>query len=261
MEGSTILVADDNELNRRVISSMLAGVNTRVVEACDGQDALDKLTNQHIDVALLDIQMPKLTGIEVMRAAAGESRVNAAPFIALTADTTDECRSRCLDAGAVAILHKPVSLYQLYRELHRAIANLHAAHEQLQDSSLPRALRPERIDYALLEELTNSAQRPDYLASLVTCFKREGGQLLEELGHAFRAGDLDNSRALLHRLKGMSGAIGADRITNLCHDKLAIPNTELCRSANALTDQLRHLHHETADALERYLSDSSPAIP
>ncbi len=261
LRNRSVLVADDNELNRRVISSMLNGLNARIVEARDGQEALDKLAAQHIDIALLDVQMPELSGIDVMRAAAERFGLNATPLIALTADTTDECHSRCLAAGAAAVLHKPVSMRPLYRALHRAVTNAHPAQEQLPTCNPPSRHPSGEIDYALLQELAQSAQHPDYLASLATCFKTEGGQLLEELRSALRAEDLDNSRALLHRLKGMSGTIGANPIATLCHDKLAIPDIQLRASATALTEQLFRLHQETAEALEHFLSGISPATP
>jgi two-component system sensor histidine kinase RpfC len=261
LKNRTVLIADDNELNRRVISNILNSIHARVVEACDGQSALDRLINQHIDIAVLDIQMPKLTGIEVIRAVSRRDRWNATPLIALTADTTDECRSKCLEAGAIAVLHKPVSMYPLYRELCRAITCANSAQKELPSCEPQSTGGGGEIDYALLHELAQSAQRPDYLASLVTCFKSEGEKLLQDLRTALHTADFENGRALLHRLKGMSSAIGANPIAALCHDKLMSPDTELRITASGLMEQLFRLHHWTADALEAYLSSKSPTIP
>jgi len=258
LKDRTVLVADDNELNRRVISNILNSVNARVVEACNGRDALDKLNTQQFDVALLDIQMPELTGIEVMRAAAKRNQGNARPLIALTADTTDECRTRCLDAGATAVLHKPISMHSLYHELHKVITSNYSEQKRQPICERQSPDRRGKIDYALLRELARCAQNPDYLASLATCFKSEGGQLLESLRDALHTMDFENSRALLHRLKGMSSTIGANPIATLCHNKLNAPDTELRTSASALMEQLFRLHRETADALESYLSCTSP---
>ena len=82
--------------------------------------------------------------------------------------------------------------------------------------------------------------------------------MLESLRDALHTMDFENSRALLHRLKGMSSTIGANPIATLCHNKLNAPDTDLRTSASALMEQLFRLHRETADALESYLSSISP---
>jgi two-component system sensor histidine kinase RpfC len=255
----TVLVADDNELNRRVIANLLTYANIRVIEACDGRDALNKFAEHRVDVALLDIQMPELTGIEVIRSCAAQAAVNAIPLIALTADTTDQCRSQCLDAGATSILYKPVSMRSLFSELDRVIRVADSLPDDAQAQNSVAPCVHGTVDYDLLKELTQSAQHPDYFPGLIACFKKEGGQLLRQLRHELRNGDIGGSRALLHRLKGMSSAIGANTIATLCHNKLNAPDTELRRSAGALIEQLIRLHRETADALESYLSCTSPA--
>ena len=114
------------------------------------------------------------------------------------------------------------------------------------------------FDYNLLMELAQSAQHPDYMPRLIACFKKDGRQLLRQLRYALRDEDITESRALLHRLKGMSGAIGADSIATLCDEKLMSPDTELSVSASVLMKTLFHLHAETTKLLERYLSSMPP---
>jgi HPt (histidine-containing phosphotransfer) domain-containing protein len=119
----------------------------------------------------------------------------------------------------------------------------------------------DEIDYALLNELAQSAQHPNYMPRLVACFKRDGGQLLGQLRNTLRDENMTESRALLHRLKGMSGAIGAYPIATLCHENLMSPDTELRVSASALMKRLFHLHGETTKLLERYLGDMLSTTP
>jgi two-component system sensor histidine kinase RpfC len=256
-----VLVADDNELNRRVIANLLKRGNIRVLEACDGSDALRKITQHRVDIALLDVQMPELTGIQVMRSYYAQTTADAIPLVALTADTTDQCRSQCLDAGATSILYKPVSMHSLYSELRRVISDTNSLPDEA--PGLDRRARdmPGTLDYKLLMELAQSAQHPNYMPRLVACFKRDGGQLLGQLRYALRDENMTESRALLHRLKGMSGAIGAYAIATLCHENLTSPDTELRVSANVLLKQLFHLHGETTKLLERYLADMPSTEP
>ncbi len=261
LKGCSVLVADDNELNRRVIANLLRYADIRVLEAYDGRDALRKITQHRVDVALLDVQMPELTGIEVMRSYSAQATADAIPLIALTADTTDQCRSQCLDAGAATVLYKPLSMHSLYRELRRVIRDTKSLPEEaLVQNRLARAMFA-ALDYKLLIELAQSAQHPNYMPQLVACFKKDGGQLLGQLRYALRDENMAESRALLHRLKGMSGAIGAYPIATLCHENLMSPDTELRDSASVLMKQLFHLHAETTKLLERYLSGMPPTTP
>jgi len=240
---------------------MLNLINVRVVEAHNGQSALDRLLSQRIDIAVLDIQMPDVSGIEVIRTVAKRYERNAMPLIALTADTTDECHRRCLDAGAIAILHKPVTMHSLYRELYRSVTSANAAQNKQPVCGLLYTHKRDEIDYALLHELAHSAQHPNYMPRLVACFKRDGEQLLGQLRYALRDENMTESRALLHRLKGMSGAIGAYPIATLCHENLMSPDTELRVSASVLMKRLFHLHGETTKLLERYLADMPSTTP
>lgn len=253
----SVLVADDNELNRRVIANLLKYADARVIEACDGHDALRKMARHRIDIALLDVQMPELTGIEVMRCRAGQTRGDAIPMIALTADTTDQCRSECLDAGAAAIIYKPVSMLSLYSGLHRVITQANGPTGTAPAPNMSIPSMHGALDYALLKELAQSAQHPDYLPQLVACFREEGARLLRQLRDAFRNKDIAGSRALLHRLQGMSGSIGAKPVALLCHDTLASPDAHLCAYAATLTEQLYRLHREAAAALENFLTGTS----
>jgi CheY-like chemotaxis protein len=255
LRGLTVLVADDNELNRHALSGMLAYTDARVVEASDGADALAILSEEHIDIALLDIQMPELTGVEVMSAQAGQKPGMSIPMIALTADTTEECRAECLNAGARSVLHKPVDMKTLYRELYQIVTGADPAPSiQLRRCAIAGP-EPGLIDYALLHELAETGQQPDYVATLAACFKQEGKQLLRGLNHAFKLSETEDSRTLLHRLKGMCGSIGAREMAAVCQQSLALSDTELCASANKITTALFQLHNDSAVLLDTF-SDS-----
>jgi len=255
LRGLTVLIADDNELNRHVLSDMLAYTDARVVEASDGADALAILSEEHIDIALLDIQMPELTGVEVMRAQAEQKPGMPIPMIALTADTTEECRAECLDAGARSILHKPVDLKTLYRELYQIVTGADPASSiQLRRCAINEPGQG-LLDYVLLHELSETGQQPDYVATLIACFKREGKHLLRGLNHAFKLSETADSRTLLHRLKGMCGSIGAREMAAVCQESLSLSDAELCASANKITTALFQLYNDSAVLLDTF-SDS-----
>ena len=262
LQGLTVLVADDNELNRHVLSDMLAYANASIVEAHDGADALTILSERRIDIALLDIQMPGLTGVEVMRALAGQRTDTPVPMIALTADTTEECRAECQGAGASSILYKPVNMKTLYRALYQVVTDTDPVGPSLQQQNCAHTSSEQGLlDYALLQELTETGCHSDYVTTLVACFKQEGDQLLHGLRQAFDLNKITGSRSILHRLKGMCGSIGAREMAAICHESLTLSDTELCASAKRITTALFHLHRESAKQLDTFSEYSVSSNP
>lgn len=256
LDGATVLIADDNALNRRVLVNMLEYAAVKVVEAGDGVEALNRLKRGGIDIAILDNQMPEMTGVQVMRTYAEQAPEKPVPMIALTADTTDECRADCLDAGAQAVLHKPVLMNSLYRTLHR-VATGHRAEELPDRSRRMSAADSGRIlDYDLLRELAASGRRPDYVNTLVECFGRDGGRLIAELERLYKAHDQDACRALLHRLKGMSATIGAVAMESLCGEMLAAFDTGRQLTLEELKQMLHRMHRDTMALLEAFTASS-----
>jgi two-component system sensor histidine kinase RpfC len=256
LRGLTVLIADDNELNRHVLSDMLAYTDARVLEAGNGTDALAILSSDPVDIALLDIQMPDLTGVEVMRTHVEQKPEKPVPMIALTADTTEECRADCLSVGARSILHKPVDMKTLYRELYQIVAGADPVSSVKQRRCATDSPTLDLLDYELLHELAETGRRPDYVATLVSCFKQDGEQLLSGLRHAFQLNRIGDGRALLHRLKGMSGSIGACEMAAVCQEGLTLSDAELSAAANTITTALFQLHSDSAALLDTF-SDSS----
>ena len=115
-----ILIAEDNEVNKRVIKKMLRKLGFRADIADDGQEVLEALEKQHYDLILMDIQMPKMDGLE----AAGMIRkrwplAEQPCIIALTACALEGDRERCLDAGMDGYISKPVKMEDLREALRK----------------------------------------------------------------------------------------------------------------------------------------------
>jgi two-component system, sensor histidine kinase and response regulator len=106
----TILVAEDNAVNRRVAEAMLKRRGHRVVMAQNGREALEAWRRETFDLILMDVQMPEMDGMDATeRIRAEESRDGRrVPIAALTAHAMASDRQRCLEAGMDAYLTKPV---------------------------------------------------------------------------------------------------------------------------------------------------------
>jgi CheY-like chemotaxis protein len=121
--GLQILAVDDNAVNLLVLDQLLTSFGHEVAKAASGVEALEQMAARPFDLVLLDIQMPGMTGVEVLqqlRAEAGPNR--DAPVVALTADVTSGGRERYLELGFTEHSSKPIQIQELMEAVARAMA-------------------------------------------------------------------------------------------------------------------------------------------
>lgn len=112
--GLRVLTVDDNAANRLVVETLLGAFGCRVTTAVDGLDALDRLRLDHFDIVLMDIHMPRMGGVEALKAirsgAAGPIDI---PVVALTADVVQSAVDALLLEGFQAVQPRPILLPEL----------------------------------------------------------------------------------------------------------------------------------------------------
>ena len=112
--GARVLVAEDNAVNREVISALLQILDFSVDLAKDGLEAVALAKANHYDLVLMDVQMPRLDGLAATRALRSLPGWSATPIVALTADALSGSRVDCQSAGMNDFLSKPVEPALLY---------------------------------------------------------------------------------------------------------------------------------------------------
>jgi CheY-like chemotaxis protein len=117
---ATILIVEDYPVTQRVLSLTLKNNGYEAVVAGNGLEALERLAETQVDLALVDIAMPEMDGIELLRHLRGDARYQNLPVIMLTASGQDDDRSMALEIGANGFLSKPASS----RELIDAVSQL-----------------------------------------------------------------------------------------------------------------------------------------
>lgn len=133
----TVLVAEDNAVNRELITQMLEVMDWRVLQAVDGQHALEILSAQMPDVALIDLQMPRLDGRETIRRIRDHPQWRHLPVIACTAFAMQGDREEILSHGFDGYLSKPISMAELVAVL-RQVQPESAAVAKGSETSEPR---------------------------------------------------------------------------------------------------------------------------
>ena len=114
IRGSVILVVDDNLMNIDLMRAYLEPEGYKVISATRGQEALDILENQSIDLILLDVMMPGMNGFEVTRKIRSNKYLQYIPIILITALSEKKERVEGIDAGCDDFLTKPVDTHELH---------------------------------------------------------------------------------------------------------------------------------------------------
>src|SRR5690242_8573198 len=118
--GKTVMLVEDNPHNRKIFSGMLQHAGFRVIEAEDGNQALEKAREQP-DLILMDLSIPGVDGWEVTRRLKSDERSKAIPIIALTAHAMRGDEERALQAGCDGYLAKPISPKKVVEEVKRIL--------------------------------------------------------------------------------------------------------------------------------------------
>lgn len=117
-----VLFVDDNEMNRKVVRSMLESAEVVMTEAEDAETGLSILDTSTFDVILMDLRMPGMDGLTAIRRVRARNDDKARlPIIVVTADNGPDIRAQALAAGADDLLHKPVQMQMLFDAIGRAI--------------------------------------------------------------------------------------------------------------------------------------------
>lgn len=112
-----ILLVEDNELNRDMLSRRLQRKGFEVVEALDGEEGLAKAKSESPDLILMDMSLPVLDGWEATRRLKADESLKSIPVVALTAHAMADDRQKALDAGCDDYDTKPVELKRLLRKI------------------------------------------------------------------------------------------------------------------------------------------------
>jgi len=108
MENKTILVIEDNELNMKLVRSLLKISKFRVLEAVDAETGIQLIRNQRPDLVLMDIQLPGMDGLSATKIIKQDSMIKDTPILALTSYAMEGDEERALSAGCSGYIPKPI---------------------------------------------------------------------------------------------------------------------------------------------------------
>ncbi|MBL8520761.1 MAG: PAS domain S-box protein [Betaproteobacteria bacterium] len=274
-----LLVAEDNEVNQRVIIGMLNNLGHRPHLVADGQAAVEAAAQGTFDAILLDVQMPVMDGIEAMRrirAASTATGRTCPPMIAMTAHALPGDREQCIAAGMDDYLSKPIRVSALSAALAKvgmpasgAAAETSAANVK---PPLPPVLDIEQLnDLRGLPALPGEAAADDGAGGLIDLFRAQTIERLDIMSAKRQVEDWAGLAETAHSLRGAAASIGFPRVAAVCKDVEAnartlagnpgkmqrVPDANPTRVSELLVD-LQSRVIEANVALDEWLSTAPP---
>ncbi len=203
--GTKILIFEDNELNQHLISEQLNKWNCITYVTANQKEGLAILKTQEIDIVLMDLKMPEMSGFEISSSirSLNDKKLSQIPIIAFSADFTAQDQERCYEAGINDFLLKPYTLNELMIKLlkRKKERNLTQASLRLlkQETITPLNKKEETIDLtALLEECYGEL---DMLQELVRLFKQNIYEFIGAVKIAIGNNNFEEIHQAAHKIK------------------------------------------------------------
>jgi len=250
MDGSLsdlrILVAEDNEINQRMVSSMLSRLDIEADFASNGHEAVDRVLSASYDIILMDMMMPGMNGLDATREIRRRETGEPVHIVALTANASGEHRTECLQSGMDDYLAKPFTkqaLETIIRKIYRA-------------SHAPEVDRS-RFD-AFQASLGPDSE--EFMSDLIGDFLTEANRFRSEIHSGLDERNADAIRRAAHTLSSNSRTFGAERLAATCRDIENMATENRLDEINPLIDGFDRQIERTCGELRSLTPASGHAV-
>jgi PAS domain S-box-containing protein len=219
-ESIRLLIAEDHDINQRVIQRQLHRLGIRGDIAGDGEQALSAWRRGGYDAILADLHMPRMDGYTLARTIRQEEArrgLPRIPIIAFTANAIIGDDAKCFEAGMDDVVTKPVELERLREVLTRWLLSASSLEHDTPDGNdaLPaQDARAGHIDVRVLQQLVGDA--PEVVDEFLGEFRHGAARLMQALHAMVPTDGWRDARSIAHRLKSSARSVGAGRMGDLC---------------------------------------------
>ncbi len=205
LSGKKILIAEDNELNHKLISGLLSKSGIELTYALNGQEAVDIILKDiHFDMILMDINMPVMNGYDAAKEIRKHKKYNNLPIMALTADVMDEVLNKAFRSGMQGHIAKPIIVNAFYQKLLDVLGS---------NSQVEKRRVHEYEELTVSSGLTGCNGDKKFYKSILEDFKIMYANSPKELADLCGAGSFKEARLIGGDIKDVALNIGA---YNLC---------------------------------------------
>ncbi|MGW8123381.1 ATP-binding protein [Roseivirga echinicomitans] len=202
LSGISVLVADDEPFNLKLLETIFKGHNINLMQAKDGNEALAALQSQAFDIAILDVKMPGLSGLEVVKELRMANEKNSQiPMIALTATVSEQEMKESLVAGFDRVLRKPFDENELLEMI--GIETMKA--RMTQPSAAEMVTEMPKFDLSDLREMGDE----EFVREMVDIFKSSSARSIENLKQAIQLKIRESLKNEAHKMLPPARHLGA----------------------------------------------------
>ena len=260
LQGLKILVGEDNPINQMLIRKVLEHGNHQVTIETNGEQVLNALERETFDLLILDMHMPVINGIEVIKSfRCKHPEQQDFPIMMLTANATREAMRACRQAGVDIYLTKPVEPQKLLDTIRRLAGSKTGDTRAADTSRMAASIDPPQavplLDGKTLNAISRMARDKEFVSVLVNSYLANTDKLIVQINSALAARSFDAIRSDAHLLHGSSSSIGAARLAAAA-DKLSgcIRAGNHALAAPAAQEMIRACV-DTKIALQNYLQE------
>ncbi|WP_088869369.1 hybrid sensor histidine kinase/response regulator [Aeromonas veronii] len=248
LQGTRVLLAEDNRVNQQLIIEYLRRVDAVVCVVSNGREAVERVAEQPFDVILMDLQMPVLDGLDATRQIRKMVDKHDVPIIALTASAMPGDKERCLGVGMNGYVTKPVSKLDLYNNLLQWVKP-----QGVEQAGIMEVKPPDMIGILDLQDaLKRLEQDKEALQILFKLFMSEHKDDLWEIRSALRRQQPEVASKLLHTLKGVSANISAARLQLVASElEWRLRQNEVLSETDL--EQLQQVFSQTREEVSHFL--------
>lgn len=248
-----ILLIEDNPANQMIVRQLLEMVGCRVDCADNGQQAMDKIIAAQYDLVVMDVQMPVMNGYETAHRIRSEFKFRHLPVIAMTANTTQEDRKRCLNAGMDDFIAKPIYHDELYLILAKWLPDkkqLEEIKQELTDNQHNHSF----INISTLRHVFNDDH--ELVRKFSRKFLQVAEEALSEMEAAKKHRDIKSLGLLGHKLKSSARTLGAHYFADLCNDLEMAGIDNDWQQAKQVSNQILESFQQIKRQIEQTLLES-----
>ncbi|NWF35444.1 response regulator [Mariprofundus sp. KV] len=218
----TILLAEDDPINQQVVREILNHSRYQLEIVSDGAEALTLLrSGKQIDLVILDIRMPQVSGIEVLKQLRLMASRALLPVLMLTSEALPSTISECMQAGASDYLIKPVDGALLLEKIREHTAQPGDDESAVLDSEAVTE-QDEVLDASVINSLCRLITQPEKRQKLFDAFQSTGSEHLVRLREAAEQGDRHSYLIRVHSIKGPAATLGVSGVVSRCREIEAV---------------------------------------
>lgn len=246
LRGIRVLMVEDNKWNQILGTAILENWQMEVHTAENGFDALDKLKKNPYEIVLMDIQMPKMGGVEAAKAIRNDLGLKI-PIIALTANAIKGDKEKYLGVGMDAYISKPFDEEELFQTLSTLLGDWNSQLKREEEKSL-NGVQPFTVSMLAtplydLSKLKHHAQGSDaFVKRMIKLFREQTTDAIAEINECYHKNDWDRIRAIAHQIKPSIDLLCIEQLrTEIRHIEKYAENKENLDEMADLIDKLNHV--------------------